>query len=112
MALAAWQDSDDEFAEEEEARFSGKTALLVVIDVTPKMFESWGAVDGGGDSEEQEGSGGDKSNCPFSAAIKVSGTLNNKHTFSFYFGVWAETNNNVICYLCDQSIVLRVNVAK
>jgi len=53
---AGGDDSDNEF-DEAEARFSGKTALLVVIDCSSEMFEQWG------DENEET---------PFLSAIKVT----------------------------------------
>lgn len=57
MAMTSWHavDSDDEFENDAEAGFSGKTAILVVIDVSPTMFKGW---------EENE-------ETPYLAAMKV-----------------------------------------
>lgn len=57
----AYVDSDEEFADEGEKAFRGKTATIVLIDCTPEMFQAWKA-----DSEE----------VPFRAAIKVSHVFN------------------------------------
>lgn len=60
VATSSWQDfhpddSDDEFEKSGEASFSGKTALLILIDTTPHMFAGWE----------------DNKETPFLAAIKV-----------------------------------------
>lgn len=65
MAVANWQDfrmddSDEEFANSEEDRFSGKVAQLIIIDATPPMFAT--------DWEDNE-------ETPFLAAIKVCSVM-------------------------------------
>lgn len=71
MAVSNWgyqADSDDEFVEGEDKAFGGgKSVLLMIVDCTPPMFESW--------KEAEDGEGQDDT-IPFRAALKVSTSIN------------------------------------